>query len=184
MRLRCATDKAVRKAVGFHCCSLDNAATQPVNSVFGSVLAQVTAQRPELVEHLQPIRKTGTKLIPQNNLTVHQIHTLMKVTLEMFDSFYILVDALNETPHDGIILNTLVSLCEKHPNLRVLITSIRDPPPDSTLTYVRRMNQGVIDLDIETYVQQRLLTEPAFRSLTPTSRNEVRTRIVGGSHGV
>jgi hypothetical protein len=184
LKPRCATDKSARKGIGFHYCSLDNAASQPVNNVFGSVLAQIATVRPELVQYVQPMRKTGPQLIPKNNLTLFQIHQVMKFALDLFDCFYLLIDALNETPYDNVILATLISLCEKHSNLRVLVTSTREPNEESDLIRIRRMSEGGVNLDIETYVRQRLLTESSFRSLTPPSQSEARHTIVSGAQGV
>ncbi|KAJ3454451.1 hypothetical protein MRS44_018345 [Fusarium solani] len=184
LQLRCGTDKATHKGVGFHCCSLDVAASQLTNNVFGSIFAQMATAHPDVVEYFQPMMKAGTKLIPQNNMTVNQIQEAMQFLLAKFDRFYLMIDALNETPYDDEIIETLISLCEKHANLRVLVTSTREPFRDSGLIFLRKMSEKAVNLDIETYVQQRLLTEGRFKWLDPISQSEVSHRIGTSSDGV
>jgi hypothetical protein len=174
----------MRKGVGFHCCSLDIAASQPVNNVFGSILAQMASINPDIIEFIQPLRKGGTQLIPHNNLSVPQIQKAIKFGLEKFDRFYILIDALNESPFESLLVDTLLSLCEQNQNLRVLVTCTREPSDDLLPIHVRRMSNAAVDVDIEFYVQQRLQTEHSFRSLTKASQEEVKSRLVSGSHGV
>jgi hypothetical protein len=123
-------------------------------------------------------------LMPQNNMTVHQIQEAMQFVLDKFDRFYLMIDALNETPHSDEVVETLISLCEQNANLRVLVTSTREPVQGQGLIFLKRMSERAMNSDIETYVQQRLLTEGRFKSLDPTSQSEVKHRIVTSSDGV
>ncbi|KJZ69014.1 hypothetical protein HIM_11589 [Hirsutella minnesotensis 3608] len=182
---RCTADEAARKSVGFHCCSLDVAASQPINNVFGSIFAQIATADSEVVRYFQPMTKSGPKRIPRNNMTTPQICEAMQFLLDRFDCFYLLIDALNERPcgNDDDVIETLITLCKKHANLRVLITSTREPFLDSDLIFFRIMSEEDVNLDIKTYVQRRLQTERIFKSLDPAIQSTVSNHIVTSSHG-
>ena len=171
--------------LGYHCCSLDNAASQPLNAIFGSILAHLVLLRPQLAARVEPLRKTGTYLVPQNNLTRAQIHDVLAAGLAGLDRFYLLVDALNETPAEAAVVNMLLALCAEHENLRVLVTCTRAPPRvDLGSVYVEKMSEGAVDRDVEVYVRERLKMEPGLKSLSEASKAEVQSKIVQGSHGV
>ncbi|EXA31813.1 hypothetical protein FOVG_16955 [Fusarium oxysporum f. sp. pisi HDV247] len=184
LQLRCGNHEATRMAVGFHCCSLDVAASQLTSNIFGSIFAQVATTHSEVGGYFQQMRKTGTMLIPQNNMTVHEIQEGMQFVLERFDRFYLMIDALNETPHSDEVVKTLISLCKQNAKLRVLITSTREPVQGQGLIFLKRMSERAVNSDIETYVDQRHLTECRFKSLNPTSQREVKHHIVTSSHGM
>ncbi|KAF9874801.1 hypothetical protein CkaCkLH20_07938 [Colletotrichum karsti] len=177
------TEKFSKLGLGFHCCSLDDAASQAVPNVFGSILAQIGTAKPEILQYVRPLRQSGNSLIPQNNLSIGNIHDLMDKALELYDVFYLMIDALNETSHEAVILKTLINLCERHRHLRVLLTCTREPALASPLIYVKQMNMGSVDLDIEKYVQHRFSTEHGFQVLSPKIKEEIRTRVVADACG-
>ncbi|OHE91467.1 ankyrin repeat protein, partial [Colletotrichum orchidophilum] len=176
-------EKSSNVGVGFHCCSLDDAASQAVPNVFGSILAQIGATNPSLLDHVRPLRKSGNSLIPQNNLSVEQIYDMMGEALELFDVFYLMIDALNETCHESVIVKALLHLCSRHPNLRVLVTCTREPAQPVPSIYVRHMSTRFIDLDIEVYVEKRLSTEHSFQSLSTTIRAEIKDKVISEADG-
>ncbi|KAI8280622.1 hypothetical protein K4K60_004723, partial [Colletotrichum sp. SAR11_57] len=146
-----ALNATSKVGLGFHCCSLDDTASQAIPNVFGSILAQIGAARPEILDHVRPLRQSGSTLIPQNNLSITQIHEVMDQALGLFDIFYFTIDALNETSHEALIIQILLDLCEKHANLRVLITCTHEPVDASPKIYVRQMNTESIHSDIELF---------------------------------
>ncbi|KAK1975825.1 ankyrin repeat protein [Colletotrichum cereale] len=186
LRKRPSTDLSAKTAsvgVGFHCCSLDDAASQAVSNVFGSILAQIGATKPEILDHVRPLRQSGSTLIPQNNLTVDQIFDIMRGALDHFHAFYLMIDALNETSHESLIVRTLLTLCGKHPNLRVLLTCTREPLEYDSKIFVKHMDNNAIDLDIDLYVENRLATEHVFQSLSPNIRAEIKRKVVSDADG-
>ncbi|KAK1671442.1 ankyrin repeat protein [Colletotrichum godetiae] len=177
------TDESDNIGVGFHCCSLDDAASQAVPNVFGSILAQIGTTNPGILDHVRPLRKSGNSLIPQNNLTVEQIYEVLGEALELYDVFYLMIDALNETSHESVIVQALLHLCSKHPNLRVLVTCTREPVQPDPSIYVRHMSTRSIDSDIEVYVENRLSTEHSFQSLSDKIRGEIKEKVVSEADG-
>ncbi|KAI3553332.1 ankyrin repeat protein [Colletotrichum abscissum] len=169
--------------VGFHCCSLDDAASQAVPNVFGSILAQIGATNPSILDHVRPLRKSGNNLIPQNNLTVEQIYDVMGEALGLFDAFYLMIDALNETSQEPVIVEALLHLCSKHSNLRVLVTCTREPAQLEPSIFVRHMSTQSIDCDIEVYVEKRLSSEHSFQSLSAKVRTEIKDKVTSEADG-
>ncbi|KAH0443967.1 hypothetical protein CcaCcLH18_00793 [Colletotrichum camelliae] len=178
-----ALDATSKVGLGFHCCSLDDTASQAIPNVFGSFLAQIGAVRPEILDHVRPLRQSGNTLIPQNNLSIAQIHEVMDQALGLFDIFYLTIDALNETSHEALIIQILLDLCEKHSNLRVLVTCTHEPVDASPKIYLRQMNTESIDSDIELYVKHRLSNERSLQTLRPEIQEEIRIKIVSDAHG-
>ncbi|KAF6838021.1 ankyrin repeat protein [Colletotrichum musicola] len=178
-----ASEKDDRTGLGFHCCSLDDAASQAIPNIFGSVLAQIGTLRPEVLDHVRPLRKLGDTLIPQNNLSIEQIHEVMDKALESFDVFYLMIDALNETPHEDLVVEALLAMCKRHECLRVLVTCTREPVRSSPMIYIRHMTTASVDLDIEMYVQNRLACEHSFQTLSSSIREDIRAKIVADAHG-
>ncbi|KAF6811649.1 ankyrin repeat protein [Colletotrichum sojae] len=178
-----ASEKDGRTGLGFHCCSLDDAASQAIPNIFGSILAQIGTLRPEVLGHVRPLRKLGNTLIPQNNLSIEQIHEVMDKALELFDVFYLMIDALNETSYEDLVVEALLAMCERHEGLRVLVTCAREPARSSPMIYIRHMSTASVDLDIEMYVQNRLACEQSFQTLSPSIRENIREKIVADAHG-
>ncbi|CAM1511169.1 Fc.00g086820.m01.CDS01 [Cosmosporella sp. VM-42] len=175
-------------AFGYHCCSLDDASSQQISNIFGSAFAQVGAARPEILHHIAPYKRSDTSLglVRQNNLTIQQIHEIIAHILQSYDRLYILVDALNETPHQQELVQALVELCETHEKLRVLVTCTREPflLTTSPLIKLRKMRVRAVDLDIEAYVLHRLESEACFRALSLKMQGEIQQKIVSEADGM
>ncbi len=103
--------------------------------------------------------------------------------LGLFDSFYIVIDALNETPEQQVILSTVLRLCQSCQNLRVLTTCTLDPIEKSDRIYERKMAVNAIDHDIKTYVRYRLSTEQSFRLLSVRTQDEIQSTVTRGADG-
>ncbi|KXH30994.1 ankyrin repeat protein [Colletotrichum nymphaeae SA-01] len=85
----------------------------------------------------------------------------MGEALGLFDAFYLMIDALNETSQESVIVEALLHLCSKHSNLRVLVTYC----------------------DIEVYVEKRLSSEHSFQSLSAKIRTEIKDKVTSEADG-
>ncbi|KAI9167209.1 LOW QUALITY PROTEIN: Vegetative incompatibility protein [Paramyrothecium foliicola] len=170
----CASTAASDSLLGYHCCSLDSAVTQPLSNIFGSVLAQIGRLRPEFLKHIEPYKRPSSSLIPQSDLTLEQISAILASILSSLGRLYILVDALNETPHQEQLVRALVSLCASHPQIRVLVTCTRGPSEDHVVIRECQMPTKDVGQDIKLYVNHRLSFEPSFRGLSPNIHAEIR----------
>ncbi|KAF7556362.1 hypothetical protein G7046_g6312 [Stylonectria norvegica] len=180
----CLADSSPNAMLGYHCCSLDDAASQQIPNIFGSILAQAGSSRPDILHHIAPYKRASASLVPQNNLKITQINEIMEHVLQSCDRFYILVDALNETRHEQQLVQALLHLCEQHQKLRVLVTCTREPLVPSPRIRERNMVVDAVDHDIETYVLHRLASEPCFCALSPKFQSEVQQKIVSGADGM
>ncbi|KPM43638.1 hypothetical protein AK830_g2938 [Neonectria ditissima] len=180
----CSKDSSANSNFGYHCCSLDDAASQEIPNIFGSILAKASSSKPEILEHLAPYKRSGPWLVPQNNLTISEINDIMAHILESCGRFYILIHALNETPHEDELVKALLHLCERHPQIRVLVTCAREPLITSPIIRERGMNTGAVDGDIEAYVLHRLATDPCFHALNVNIRTEIQRKIVSEADGM
>jgi hypothetical protein len=184
LQRRIESQNSLQQALGFHFCSLDNAASQRISNVFGSFLAQITAHRPELSSSIRRIKPQEKQLIPQNNLSTTDIRRVLRDIPPKYSLVYLMVDALNETQGGSMILSLLLDLCEEHADLRVLVTSTGLAPGSLSNIRTISMDSAAIDLDIDNYVRARLLRESVLRVSSPELQNEIRTEIVSNAKGV
>ncbi|KAF7546581.1 hypothetical protein G7Z17_g8338 [Cylindrodendrum hubeiense] len=178
------SDSSKNVNIGYHCCSLDDAASQQISNIFGSILAKAGSSRPEILQHITPYKRTGSSLVPQNNLTISEINEIMAHILDSCERFYILIDSLNETPYEEELVQALVHLCEQHAQLRILITCTREPLVPSPVIRERVMQLDAVNNDIESYVLHRLASEPCFRVLSSKIHAEIQQKIVSGADGM
>jgi hypothetical protein len=180
---RC-TSRSDQSACCFFYCHSGNTASQlPVN-VFGALLAQLCQIRPDMLSEIRLLLKSDNHLIPQSQLSISELIRLLNQVLESLPPSYVLVDALNETPHYRQIVSLLGSLCHSCPNLRVLVTSTSDPPVKGKQLSVRQMASSAVDHDIGVYVDHRLKTEPSFIGLSERIKTEIKLTIAAGAHGM
>lgn len=97
---------------------------------------------------------------------------------------YVLIDALNETPHHRQIVSLLANMCQNCPNLRVLVSSTSDPPVKGKLILLRLMASSAVDHDISVYVEYRLGNEPSFSGLSERIKTEIKLTMATGAHGM
>ncbi|KAB5572000.1 ankyrin repeat protein [Coniochaeta sp. 2T2.1] len=167
----------------FYCHSGNTASQLPVN-VLGALLAQLCQLRPDLLSEVRPLLKSDNHLIPQSQLSIPDLARLLHSALEPLPRCYVLVDALNETPHNRQIVSLLGNLCHTCPNLRVLVTSTSDPHVKGKQILVRQLSIDDIDHDIGVYVDHRLKTEPSFSGLSERIKMEIKLTIATGAHGM
>ncbi|KAF2095195.1 ankyrin repeat protein [Rhizodiscina lignyota] len=171
----------------FHYCSMDNAASQKPVNIFGSILAQAAEAKPELVDIIKPFQKPGASLIAQNMMTIQELTGLLEKALGLFKRFSVLIDALNETPHQRVILTTLLKLCTAYPGLKVIVTCTSDPVADKesrSRISLRQMRMADVNADIQAYVRYRLDTETNYQALSDTIRHEVENIMSLGANGM
>ncbi|KAH7327932.1 ankyrin repeat protein [Stachybotrys elegans] len=181
----CASQEKSRMFMGFHCCSLADAASQKLPNIFGSILAQVGKVRPDLLQQVAPFYRLNTALVPQNNLTLADLDGIFSLMLKSVDCLFILVDALNETPETDTIAGALLRLCENHPSqIRLAVTCTRSHLDPSPLIREIPMRVGPVAHDIEHYIQYRMNSDAAFLALSATIREEIQATISQRADGM
>ena len=168
----------------FFYCHSGNAASQLPANVLGALLAQLCQIRPDMLSEIRPLLKSDNHLIPQSPLSISDLARLLTAALEPLPRCYVLVDALNETPHYRQIVSLLANLCHSCPNLRVLVTSTSDPPVKGKQLLIRQMSSSAVDHDIGVYIDHRLKSEPSFSGLSERIKREIKRTIATGAHGM
>ncbi len=161
----------------FHYCSMDNAASQKATGLLGSVLAQLARLKPQMVDLISPLR------VPGGSLTLNELEGLLVTGLGLFDRFYAVIDALNETPEQRTIMSSILRLCQRCPSFRVLATCTLDPFGGRTYISLARMTTDQVDRDLEIYVAHRLYTEQCFCLLIPSVKDAIRSAMTKGADG-
>lgn len=179
-----SSDASTSVVVGYHCCSLDDAASQQIPNIFGSILAKACNSRPEILRHIAPYKRAGSSLVPHNNLTMSEINEIMTHVLASCERFYVFIDALNETPYEEELFQALLHLCEQHAQIRILVTCTREPLVSSPVIRKRSMKIDSVNNDIEAYVRHRLASEPCLRVLSSKIHTEIQQKIVMGADGM
>jgi hypothetical protein len=137
-----------------------------------------------MVSQIQPLLKPDNSLIPRSSLSLAELARLLTSGLALVDRCFLLVDALNETPHNRQIASLLAKLCQTCPNLRVLVTSTSDPHVKGKPILVKPMSPNAVDHDIGVYVEHRLKTEACFSSLSERIKKEIQLTMATGAHGM
>jgi hypothetical protein len=167
----CSHDSPPTRLFGYHCCSLDEAASQQLPNILGSVLAHVGGSQPALLEVISQRRNASPHLVPQNDLSLEEIRSVFATIASSTECFYILVDAVNEAPAvRDLLTETLQSFCREHESIRVLVTCTGEPPRASDIMQYQPMVSLRVDSDIYLYIQDRLRTERGFANLSQTIR--------------
>jgi hypothetical protein len=172
--------------LGFHYCSLNMSTSQRTVNILGSILAQAAKLRPEIFDWIH-LRKPGPALVTQAPYTVQGFMSLLHRAMGLFDRFYLLVDALNETPWQLELLAALSHLLHICPNVRLFVTCTTPPSTNTkndsemTLLYMAASN---VNPDIAEYVIHRLRTEPVFLSLTENTRKTIESAVSAKSNGM
>lgn len=183
IQVRCTN--GINLGCGFFYCSQDNAASQQPSNVLGSIVAQFAKVKPEIVELVQKVRNADSGSAQHNVLAVLELERILGQSLALFDSTFILLDALNETPHATALIRSLNRLCNEQSSLRILITCTADPPKETNaLMRILNLKNEIIDSDIRAYVTYRLDSERIFSTLSPSLRDEVGKALHGGAHGM
>ncbi|KAK0388643.1 hypothetical protein NLU13_4886 [Sarocladium strictum] len=181
----CRQDSPPKRLLGYHCCSLDEAASQQLPNILGSILAAVGAVQPALLQQVSRRRHATPNLVPQNDLSLDEIKAVFDTVAASTSCLYVLVDAVNEAPGTReLLIDVLEELCREHTNLKILVTCTGEPTKTSDILQYRPMDSLQVDSDIHLYIQDRLNTERGFANLSPTMRQHILDKITIDAQGM
>lgn len=154
-------------------------------NIFGSILAHIGLSQPGLLAKVAQHRRATSTLVPQNNLTLEQIHETFDTVAESTECVYVLVDALNEAPYTrALLVENLLGLCKRNANIRVLVTCTGMPSQSHELIETRSMDSTQVNLDIELYVRHRLQTDVGFANTSPDIKQQILSNIISNAQGM
>lgn len=181
----CARDSFSAHLLGYHCCSLDEAASQQLPNILGSVLAHVGAVQPALLTQIALRRGATPHLVPQNDLSIQEIKNVLDLVAESVQRLYILVDAINEAPAaKDALVEFLETMCREHASVRALVTCTGEAGRHSGLIHYQPMNTLSVNSDIALYATRRLETERGLANLNPKIREQILQRITSDAQGM
>lgn len=186
-RLKELLTKDSNIGLAYFYCAFNDAASQKLIIVLGSLLASLSAQRPDLLlnfeEEYQQSKQGGGLERSKLRMTEEKL----KECCRSFPRVYILVDALNETDETAEIVNSLATLFQSTNNVSILLTNINDTktePLKQPLEVVRvYMDKYCITRDVTTFVETTLSNTSTFLCLDDSLKAEIRKVLISQSQG-
>jgi hypothetical protein len=129
---------------------------------------------------------------PRGGLNVQNLESILLALLPIYDTVFVILDALDECPDEANARSKLFDglnyLVKEAGNLKILMTS-RDVPDirDFVASFpaVRLpIMTGAVDIDIQSYVAQRLSQSQYFRKLKRESLDLIQTTITEKADGM
>ena len=160
--------------------------SQRTVNILGSILAQAAKWRPEIYDWILP-KNAAPGLIMQAPYTIQEFMPLLHRAMGLFERFYLLIDALNETSWQPELLATLSHLLHIRPNIRLFVTCTTPPrinAENNSVITIQYMAASNVDQDIAEYVIYRLEMEPVFLSLTRNTRKTIESTVTANSRGM
>ncbi|EXK75970.1 hypothetical protein FOQG_19268 [Fusarium oxysporum f. sp. raphani 54005] len=169
----------------FYCSFNDRESQKPIN-ILGSIAYQLSEQYPKALDSIEQLRKSG------ETLSVDALLKLISQYVQYFDTFYILVDAINESFSFSNVFDMLLRLVANNPNVRLLATAISscahwvedlqlEGPPN-----ISEVNMGTakVEQDIDHYITTRISEEPLLRRLSAETQSELREKVLHNAKGM
>jgi hypothetical protein len=120
-----------------------------------------------------------------NRLTIDEAEQILVRHGKTLDTLFIVVDAVNESPHRGELMACLVRLASQLENLRIIVSSTGAPDFDLTSqpfhAFEVQMEPGVVNGDIQLYLQNALDKKGSF---SHGLRLEIKESILRESRGM
>lgn len=160
---------------------------QRVDKMIGSILfqlAQQTSDGQQALRHLYERHENGQRQPPQDT-----VQELLCKTLGTIGSTYIVLDALDECTERDDLLDFLKSLVQlKLAGLRILATSRREwdieEPLRSVSDYNINIQSAIVDEDIRTYIEARLVTDPKLKKWPANVHIEILEQLMEKADGM
>lgn len=165
---------------------------QTYEALLRSLVAQLGTREPGLAIMRE---KYDQRHNLQGGLNIESLQTLLLAVLTVYDTAFVVLDALDECPHDSDtfsersrLFGGLEYLSKEAANLKILMTSreisdIRDCmvrlPAEQVPIHTR-----AVDSDISSYVAQQLSKGSYFTRLKPNSLTDIQNAITEKADGM
>lgn len=174
--------------VAYFYCSFDNLASQNTVNILGSLAAQLARQEPDLLSQLKTLYYRSIKS-PGTVLTSEELVSSIVINVHASHTFLI-VDAINETEQPGTLVNALLSLAERLPSVRLIVsstctfTALLHHTDVRIAPYEVEMRTDLVSNDISRFVDDQFSHKPQFRRLSPGVREELRKAVIFNASGM
>lgn len=173
--------------IGYFYFDFNDTEKQRLDRMIRSILFQVsqrTSDGQQALSHFYERHENGQRQPPQDS-----VQELLCKTLGVTDSTYIILDALDECTERDDLLSFLKSLVQQQlAGLRILATSRREWDIEEPLRSVSDFNiniqSAIVDDDIRTYIDARLITDPKLSKWPENVRTEILEQLMEKADGM
>ncbi|SCO12213.1 uncharacterized protein FFB20_13963 [Fusarium fujikuroi] len=185
-KLKSVHQEDPRIGQAYYYSSFDDIGSQQPLNILGSILYQISEQHPEALESIDQLRKSGFILGESALLRLISEH------MSNFETFFVSVDAMNESLRCMEVFEMLLHLVADNPNVRLFITAIsscshwlddlqlEEPPKMMEVD----MGTGDADKDIDFYIKNRISEERLLRRLSDVTKLQLREKLLDNAKGM
>lgn len=174
----------------FFYCDFNNSASLDPTVMFGSLVAQLAAQRNEVPNVIRDLyeRKHDQSRGVAGMLYLEDLFPLLPIVANKFDRTYVIIDGLDECPNRRCLLDALVGLDTPINNskLHLLFTSRREI--DIKLAFKQKKSLGIqnaaVAFDVELHVRSELEKRHKFKRLPEPYKTKAIQKLVEGAQGM
>ena len=175
--------------LAFFYCAFNDAASQEPANILGSLLADLSRSKPDLLLEFEPEFRQSKQSKSGNGPKLEDIENQLRQAFQRFSKVYLLVDALNESKNYQAVTNSLTRLFEKPTNnVYIMLTSIDDVIDEDLERFPKvirvHMAKRAIMRDIEAFVEASLQNITSLCRLKSPIKEEIRTTLIFGSQGM
>lgn len=178
--------------IAYFYCDFRDANSQRPESVLGALLCQLSLQLKSWPSIIDESMKRHTAEDGRTNVpTYAELESLLMQVLNSTEGpdnerITLVVDALDECNGRERLLQMLSSIHETVNNVRVFVTSRREPDIQQIFNDFPQvcLQESVVDNDVRTYVEHTMKTNAAFRKLSDSLREFVANSLVLGCNGM
>jgi hypothetical protein len=182
----CHSQNDPSRAIAYYYFDFNDIRKQCHGGFIRSVVTQISARFqyvPEVLSTLYSASQAG-----QKQPTSEALLTTLRNMLEHFSHTYIIIDALDECKEREQLLAMMKEIFGWKFGLHILITSRKEGDIESSLgpLFTNRLciQNAIVDADIRTHVQERLLNDAKLKKWPANVREEIETTLMSGAHGM
>ena len=183
--------------VAFFYCSFVDLASQNLANILGSLLFQLTATRPSLMDRLGSLYNDSRN--QSDGVSIDALTTVFQESLleEQDRITYLIVDAMNEAGEQtsaalaGIITDLVKQAASSGTSLRVILSSTHHYAQEheaetNTKFHLREvyMQGNLVNTDVQVFVDDRLSKQSQFRHIKGKAREEMREAVLSRADGM
>ena len=170
--------------VAYFYCSFDEAASQKPAYMLGSLISQVSAVCPNMMEGLE------VQFARRERFTLTDLEQRLSSQTARFSlQTLLLIDVVNECKKAEPIIDTLLRLIESASNIRVLFTSTEKDPIITGMTNLKSpratiLRMSALTTDIDLYIEAKMTEKKNLQRLPPEMRQQIKGVLSRKSDGM
>ena len=178
--------QASSRALAYHYCEFSNPATLDPSNIVGSLVRQVTMQMDSIPPAVQDLYHKCSGQAPQLDAL---LDLLYNITMETFETTYLILDGLDESPERELLLQGLRRLSEATNSTRSVVMLLSSRPEYdirqalcATPTFIIKPQH--VEVDMETHVRAELAKMPKLRTLNVSTQDSLISDLVKRADGM